>query len=159
MLTCRATKSRLVYPDWMISQAIHHSVKTSCYSSVFLAAIWMYWCVCVSACLCTRWQGCTCAQKCDFGLNEMRDDEGEGVWMSTQEALSHSNVVSSLGNETSGTGVVCWPWLTGFTHLFSQSQTGKSVSLSAGLVLLEIVLIRQMCNYLNNPHVCVILVE
>lgn len=59
--------------------------------------------------VCMRRRGCTCAQKCDFGLNGMRADEGEGVWMSTQEALSRSNVVSSLGNETSGTVVVCWP--------------------------------------------------
>lgn len=33
----------------------------------------------------------------DFRLSEMRDDEGEGIWMSTQEALSRSNVVLSLG--------------------------------------------------------------
>lgn len=61
-------------------------------------------------CVCSRQRGCTCAQKCDLGLNGLRDDgEGGVVWSSTQEALSRSNVVSSLGNETSGTVVVCWP--------------------------------------------------
>lgn len=75
-------------------------------------------CLCQCVCLCVRQQGCTRAQNCDFGLNEMRDDEGEGVWMSTQEALSHSNVVSSLGSETSGTVLV-----TGWFYLFTCSVT------------------------------------
>lgn len=71
-----------------------------------------------------RRQGCTCApRKCDFGLNEMRDDEGEGDWMSIQEALSRSNVVSSLGSETSGTVVVCRPGPAGFTHLLTHKHT------------------------------------
>lgn len=125
MLTYHATKSRLVYSDWMISWASHHSVKTCCYSSVSLAAISAYWCVCVSLYVCV-WDGKVAHVPRNVILDWTKWGMMKGRefgWVPKRHSVVQ--MLSSLGNKTSGTVLVWWPWLAGFTHLLTLSQRHK----------------------------------
>lgn len=96
--------------------------------SVCLAAIPMYWRVCVSAWLCTRRQGCTCAQRCDIGLNETGDDEGGGDfgWIpkrhSVVQMLCHRRGLKHLA--------LRWfvGWLVLLTYALSHKHQGVHLS-------------------------------
>lgn len=79
MLTRRASKSRLVYSDQMISVTVHHCAQKHVVGllswqdleSAGVSVCVIAW---VAFFFCTVRQGCTCAQKCAFGLNEVMND-------------------------------------------------------------------------------------